>query len=152
MTDKEKINRPPKIDGMEGLTKREGFTRSGKALVVTLLYRLIFGGYLIGMDQYRFDDVGSALTVLLIYGVIGLFGALFISGRKYGLTGIIVIDAIFIVAQSVFTILALSQRIDPGLHDPQVNWWGTLLMLLFSLLTITFAIRAIREAGLSRTH
>ena len=59
-------------------------TKSGKALVVTLLFRLLFGGYLIGMDQYRFNDVESALTVLLIYGLIGLFATLFILGSRYG--------------------------------------------------------------------
>src|SRR5665648_565104 len=88
-------------------------TRSGKALVVTLLFRLLFGGYLIGMDQYRFNDVESALTVLLIYGLIGFFATLFILGTRYGLLGLIGLDVIFIVLQSVFTILTLSQIVDP---------------------------------------
>jgi hypothetical protein len=127
-------------------------TSSGKSLVVTLLFRLLFGGYLIGMDQYRFSAVESALTVLLIYGLIGLFATLFISGSRYGLLGLIGLDAIFIVSQSVFTILALSRVVDPGLHDPLVNWWATLLMVLFSLLTITFALRARRETNRSRAH
>jgi hypothetical protein len=127
-------------------------TWSGKALVVTLLFRLLFGGYLIGMDQYRFHDVDSALTVLLIYGLVGLFATLFIVGTRYGLFGLIGLDAIFIVSQSVFTILTLSQIVDPGLHDPLVNWWATLLMYLFSLLTIIFALRANRETNLSRAH
>ena len=78
-------------------------TWSGKALVVTLLFRLLFGGYLIGMDQYNYNDVESALTVLLIYGLIGIFATLFISGKKYGLIGIIGLDVIFIILQSVFT-------------------------------------------------
>ena len=120
-------------------------TRSGKALVVTLLFRLLFGGYLIGMDQYRFNDVESALTVLLIYGLIGIFATLFLLGKRYGLIGIIGLDVIFIILQSVFTIVTLSQIVDPGLHDALVNWWATLLMYLFSLLTIIFSIRAYRE-------
>ena len=127
-------------------------TRSGKSLVVTLLFRLLFGGYLIGMDQYRFSAVESALTVLLIYGLIGLFASLFISGTRSGLLGLIGLDAIFIVLQSVFTILTLSRVVDPGLHDPLVNWWATLLMILFSLLTITFSLRANREINLSNAH
>ena len=129
-----------------------GLTKIGKALVVTLLFRLLFGGYLIGMDLYRFDDVESALTVLLIYGLIGLFATLFISGTRYGLLGLIGLDAIFIGLQFVFTILTLSQIVDPGLHDPLVNWWATLLMYLFSLLTIIFSLRANRETDLSRAH
>lgn len=127
-------------------------TWSGKALVATLFFRLLFGGYLIGMDQYRFNDVDSALTVLFIYGLIGLFATLFISGKRYGLLGIIGLDVIFIVVQSVFTIAALSQIVDPGFHDPLVNWWATLLMYLFSLLTIIFALKANRETKLSRAH
>ena len=125
-------------------------TWSGKALVVTLLFRLLFGGYLAGMDQYSFNDVESALTVLLIYGLIGIFATLFLLGKRYGLKGIIGLDVIFIILQSVFTIVTLNQIVDPGLHDPLVNWWATLLMYLFSLLTIIFSIRAYRETNLSR--
>ena len=125
-------------------------TWSGKALVVTLLFRLLFGGYLAGMDQYSFNDVESALTVLSIYGLIGVFATLFLLGKSYGLKGIIGLDVIFIIVQSVFTIVALSQIVDPGLHDPLVNWWATVLMYLFSLLTIMFAIRAYREPNFSR--
>ncbi len=124
-------------------------TWSGKALVVTLLFRLLFGGYLIGMDQYRFDDVESALTVLLIYGLIGIFATLFLLGKRYGLLGIMGLDVIFIVLQSVFTIVTLSQIADAGLHDPLTNWWATLLMYLFSLLTLMFAFKIYRETRLS---
>jgi len=146
MTYKESINSPQKIARMVELT------RSSKVLVVTLLFRLLFGGYLIGMDQYRFNDFESALTVLLIYGLIGLFATLFLLGTRYGLLGLIGLDAIFIVFQSVFTILTVSHIVDPGLHDPLVNWWATLLMCLFSLMTIKFSFRANRETNLSRTH
>ncbi len=146
MTYKESISSPQKIARMVELT------RSGKALIVTLLFRLLFGGYLVGMDQYRFNDVDSALTVLFIYGLIGLFATLFINGKKYGLFGLIGLDAIFILLQSIFTLLTLSQIVDSGLHDPLVNWWATLLMCLFSLLTIMFSLRANREINLSRTH
>ena len=126
-------------------------TWSGKALVVTLFFRLLFGGYLAGMDQYSFNDVESALSVLLIYGLIGIFATLFLLDKRYALKGIIGLDVIFIIIQSVFTIVTLRQIVDPGLHDPLVNWWATLLMYLFSLLTITFSIRAYRETNLSCT-
>lgn len=127
-------------------------TWSGKALVLTLLFRLLFGGYLAGMDQYSFNDIESALTVLLIYGLIGIFATLFLLGKRYGLIGIIGLDVIFIILQAVFTIVTISQIVDPGLHDPLVNWWTTLLMYLFSLLTIIFSIRAYKETNLSRAH
>jgi hypothetical protein len=112
---------------------------------VTLFFRLLFGGYLIGLDQYSFNDVESALTVLLIYGLIAIFATLFISGIRRGLIGIIGLDAIFIILQSIFTIATLGQVADAGLHDPLANWWATVLMYLFSLLTLIFAIRAYRE-------
>ena len=124
-------------------------TWSGKALVGTLLFRSIFGGYLIGMDQYRFNDAESALTVLLIYGLIDIFATLFLLGKRYGLLGIIGLDVIFIISQSVFTIAALSKIADAGLHDPLKNWWATLLMFLFSILTLIFAFKTYREPQLS---
>jgi hypothetical protein len=127
-------------------------TKIGKALVVTLLFRLLFGGYLIGMDHYRFNDLESALTVLLIYGLIGIFATLFILGSRYGLLGLIGLDTIFITLQITFTILSLSKIVDSGLHDPRVNWWATLLMCLFSLLTLIFSLSANREINISRAH
>jgi hypothetical protein len=120
-------------------------TWSGKALIITFLFRLLFGGYLIGMDQYSFNDVGSALTVLLIYGLIGVFATLFLIGKRIGLIFIVGLDAVFIVLQSVFTIASLSQITDPGLHDPVTNWWGMLLIFMFSILTIVFAFKTYKE-------
>jgi putative exporter of polyketide antibiotics len=120
-------------------------TWNGKALVVTLFFRLLFGGYLIGMDQYSFNDVESALTVLLIYGLIAIFAALFLLGIRRGLIGIIGLDIVFIILQSLFIVVTLGQIADAGLHDPLGNWWATSLMYLFSLLTLIFAIRAYRE-------
>jgi uncharacterized membrane protein HdeD (DUF308 family) len=146
MTSKESIISP------QNIVKMMELTRNGKALIVTLLFRLIFGGYLIGMDQYRFNDVENALTVLLIYGLIGLFATRFIFGKRDGLLGLIGLDAIFIISQSVFTILTSTQIVDPGLHDPLNNWWAMVLMCLFSVLTIIFSIRANRETNPSRTH
>ena len=118
---------------------------NGKALVVTLFFRLLFGGYLIGLDQYHFNDVESALTVLLIYGLIAIFATLFLLGIRRGLIGIIDLDVIFIILQSLFIIGTLGQIAEPGLHDPLSNWWATLLMYLFSLLTLIFSIRAYKE-------
>ena len=120
-------------------------TWTGKALVVTLFFRLLFGGYLIGLDQYSFNDVESALTVLLIYGLIAIFATLFLSGMKRGLIGIIGLDVIFIILQSIFTIATLGQIADAGMHDPLDNWWATLLRYLFSILTLVFSVRAYRE-------
>ena len=125
--------------------KMAELTDNGKALVVTLLFCMLFGGYLIGLDQYKFNDIGSAMTVLLIYVLLGIFAALFLLGKRFGLIGILYLEVIFIILQSIFTIAALSQTTDAGLHDPLDNWWATIVMYLFSLLIIIFSIRVRRE-------
>ena len=122
-----------------------GLTGSGKALVVTLLFRLLFGGYLIGTDQYNYNDIESALTVLLIYVLLGVFTALFLFGKKFGLTGILGLSIILIILHSIFIIMTIGQTIDAGMHDPLDNWWATLLRYLFFLLTLIFSIRVYRE-------
>jgi hypothetical protein len=125
---------------------------SGKALIVTILFRLLFGGYLMGMDQYRFNDVESALTVFLIYVLIGLFATLFLLGKRYSLKGVIGLDVIFITIQSLFIIVTLGQIADAGQHNALDNWWATLLMYMFSILTIIFAVKTYRKPTLSQTY
>ena len=121
-----------------------GLTWSGKALVVTLLFRLLFGGYLIGMDQYRFNDVESALIVLLINVLLGISAALFLLGKRYGLIGVMGLSAFIIISQSIFIIVALGQP-EARVHDPLGNWWVTLLYYLFSLLALVLSIKAYKE-------
>ena len=120
-------------------------TGSGKALLATLLFRMLFGGYLIGLDQFHFNDVESAYTVLVIYLLVTLFAVLFLFGKRFGAVGIIALDAVFLVLQTAFIILTLGQIADVGLHDPLNNWLAAILMYLFSLLTLLFAIRIYRE-------
>lgn len=131
-------------------------TKNGKVVVVTSLFRMIFGGYLIGNDLYRFNDANSALEVFLIYGVIGLFAALFIVSKRHGrlgLLGLIGWDVLFIGAQFVFTFLSVTKLTDPGLHGPAANWLNLVLMFSFSLVTLIFSLRAYREINLStRVH
>jgi len=122
-----------------------GLTASGKALVVIQLFRLLFGGYLAGTDQYRYNDTESALTVLGIYLLLTVFTALFLFGKKPGLIGIMGLSIILIIFHTVFTILAASGTIEAGLHDPLDNWWATLLRYVFFLFTIIFSVRVQRE-------
>ena len=137
--------RGQKLDSNRKTARIVGLTGSGKALVVTLLFRLLFGGYLVGLDQYGFNDIESALTVLLINVLLGISAALFLLGKKYGLIGTMGLSAFILIVQSIFIIVTLSQIADPGLHDPLFNWWATLLHYLFALLTIIFSIRVYRE-------
>ena len=121
-------------------------TWNGKALVVTLLFRLLFGGYVVGMDQYHFDDLESAWTVLVIYAVIAIFATVFLFGKRFGISGLIGLEGIFIVLNSVFLILTLGQIAEAGMHDPLANWWATLLRYLFSIMTLLLSIRVYRES------
>ena len=122
-----------------------GLTGNGKVLIITILFYLLFGGYLIGMDQYHFNDIESALTVLLINILLGIFATLFLVGKRYGLIGVMILEIVFIILQSIFIVATLGQIMDAGLHNPLDNWWTTLLMYLFSLLTIIFSVRVYRE-------
>lgn len=128
------------------IRQNEGLTGNGVALVVTQLFRLLFGGFLIGKDLYDFLDPESALTVLLIYVLIGIFAALFLLGKRHGVTGLMVLSVVLIIMQSIYIVVYLAQTtIDPSLHDPFANWWATLLNYLFPLLTLVFAIKVNRE-------
>jgi hypothetical protein len=112
---------------------------------VTLLFRLLFGGYVVGMDQYNFNDTESAITVSVIYTLIAIFAALFLLNKRYGLIGLIGLESVFIILNSAFFILSLAQIADVGMHGPLDNWASTLLRYTFSLLTLTFSIRIYRE-------
>jgi hypothetical protein len=120
-------------------------TNNGRALVITLLFRLIFGGYIVAMDQYRFNDLDSALTVLLIYVLMGVFASLYLLGKKGGLKGLIGLETIFLLLNTVFSMMYLGQIVDVGLHSPINNWWQTVLRYFFSLLTLVLSIRLFRE-------
>jgi hypothetical protein len=119
-------------------------TSSGKALVVTMLFQLLFGGYLISKDFYAYNDTASALTVLGIYVLLGVFTALFLFGKRHGLNGILWLSTILIVFHTIFIIISLGP-VNAGLHDPMANWWSTLLRYPFFLLTLIFSIRVYRE-------
>jgi len=121
-----------------------GLTGSGKALIVTILFRLLFGGYLVAQDYHAYNDAGSALTVLTIYVVLAVFTAMFLFGKYAGLLGILWLSVILIVLHTVFIILSIGQ-IDGGLHDPANNQWSAWLRYPFFLLTFFFCIKIIRE-------
>jgi hypothetical protein len=120
---------------------REGLSRYELALVVTQLWRLLFGGYLIGLDQYHYSDLESAWTVFILYGLIGFLTVLFLMGRKRpGVIGLVVLSVFFLVMESIYTVVYFAQPTpDPSLHDPTAIWWATAASFLFPLLTLVFA-------------
>jgi hypothetical protein len=120
-------------------------TWNGKALLATLLFRLLFGGYVVAMDQYSFNDPESAITVVAIYVLIATFASLFLFGQRIGLMGIIGLEGVFLVLNSIFLVLSLTQITDAGMHSPVDNWWATILRYSFSVLTLVWSIRTFKE-------
>jgi hypothetical protein len=120
-------------------------TSSGKALVVTMLFQLLFGGYLAAKDFYAYEDATSTLTVLIIYLLLGVFTAMFLFGKRLGLVGILWQSTILIIFHSVFIFISAGP-LDAGVHDPLANWWATLLRYPFFLLTLIFYIKVSRES------
>ena len=129
------------------ITQTEGLTSSGIALVVTQLFRLLFGGYLIGFDMYYYNDLESAVSVFMIYVIIGLFTTLFLIGKKKpGLYGLIALSIILIIMQSLYIIVYFSAPTpDPSWHNPIPSWWATVSNYAFPILTLVFAIKVYKE-------
>ena len=127
-------------------------SKCGRIVIVTSLFRLLFGGYLIGNDLYRFDDGNSALQVLVIYTLIGLFTTMFISGKRTGLFCLIGLDSLFIIAQSTFMILSFSKLIDPGLHNPLSNWWSMLLMVFFNVSSLIYSLKTVKDYRVAKVR
>lgn len=119
---------------------------NGIALLGTQIFRMIFGGFLMGFDLFWYNDPDSALSVFMIYVLIAIFTAMFLLNKKYGLIGLIALSIFFIIASSAYIVFFLTQTtIDPSLHDPIANWWASLLNYLFPLLTLVFAGKVYRE-------
>lgn len=99
------------------------------------------------MDQFHYNDLESAFTVFLIYGIIGLLTVLLLLGKKrIALGGLIVLSVILLIMESVYMAVYFSQAVpDPSLHDPTAIWWATVANYLFPLLTLVLAIKVVRE-------
>lgn len=132
---------------VDEIRQTDGLTSSGIALVVTQLFRLLFGGYLIGLDQFYYNDLESAYSVLFIYVIVGIFTALFLLGkRKSGLIGLLALSVFLIIMQSLYIAVYFSTPTpDPSWHSPLASWWATVSNFAFPLLTLVFAIKVYRE-------
>ena len=120
-------------------------TGNAKALVVIVLFQLIFGGCLAAKDQFVYSDSVSAVTVLVIYVLIGVFAAMFLSGNRMGLIGMLGVSSLLVISHTAFIFITSFGQVDAGLHDPLANWWATMLRYPFFLLTLIFSIKIYRE-------
>jgi hypothetical protein len=124
-----------------------GFSIYGIALVVTQLFRLLFGGYLAGLDQFHYNDIESAWTVFFLYVLVAILTTLFLLGRrKPGLLGLITLSIILIIMETLYIVVYVSTPIpDPSWHDPFASWWALVSNYAFPILTLLFAIKVHRE-------
>jgi hypothetical protein len=120
-------------------------TRNVKYLTIILLFRFLFGGYIAGLDQYLFNDIDSARTVLLIHALMGVLFSLYLFGRRIGIKALMYVEGIYLFLNLVYSALSIGQVIDPGLHDPLADVWLTLMQIMFSLLTLAYSIKVNRE-------
>ena len=122
-------------------------TTSGIALVVIQIFRLLFGGYLVGLDQYHYNDLESAISVFVIYSIVGILTSLYLLGKKkISLLGLIILSILLLVMQIIYIGVYVSAPFpDPSWHSPFLNWWATVANFLFPLLTLIFAIKIYRE-------
>jgi len=123
----------------------EKLTRNGKILVIIIMFFMLFGGYTMGLDQFSYHDTNSALTVLAIYGLLGIFTAIFLFGKPFGLKLIMGLQIIFFAMQLIFTLATLFKIYDAGPHDPMNNYGYAMLMYMFSVLIIIFSIKVYME-------
>jgi len=77
--------------------------------------------------------------------LIGVFASFYLYGKRFGLKGLIGLEIIFLLLNTVFIIIALGGFADVGMHSPLDNLWETLLRYTFSLLTLLFSMRVYRE-------
>jgi len=107
----------------------------------------MFGGYLIAFDQFHYNDLESAVTVFIIYSIVGILTTLYLLGkRKISLLGLIAISILLIIMQFLYIGIYVSTPYpDPSWHSPFAAWWATVSNFVFPLLTLIFAIKIYRE-------
>jgi len=114
---------------------------AGKAFVLTLGIRLVFGLYLALNDHFNYRDTGSAVTVLGIYALLAVFTVMFLYGRRSGLYLALGLSAVLILAHTIFTVMDLANLTDSGPHSVYNNPWPTALRYLFFLATFGLGAR-----------
>jgi len=114
---------------------------AGKAFVLTMGARLVFGLYLALNDHFNYRDTGSAVTVLGIYALLAVFTAMFLCGRRPGLYLALGLSAVLILAHTAFTVMDLANLTDSGPHSVYNNPWPTALRYLFFLATFGLGAR-----------
>ena len=125
-------------------------TRNAKYLTIILFFQLLFGGYIAGMDQYLFNDIDSARTVILIHALMGALFSMYLFGRKIGIKALMYVEAIYLLLNLAYSALSIGQVFDPGLHDPLADVWLTVMQVMLSVLALYYTIKVNREINPSK--
>jgi len=120
-------------------------TSNAQYLTIILFFRFLFGGYIAGMDQYLFNDIDSARTVLLIHALMGVLFSLYLFGKRIGIKALMYVEAVYLFLNLTYSALSIGQVFDPGLHDPLADVWLTLMQVMFSAVTLYYTIKINRE-------
>ena len=118
---------------------------AGRALMVVIGVRLVFGVYLALNDHFSYRDTTSAVTVLAIYVLLGGFTVMFLYGKRSGLWLLLGLSAVLIVAHTAFAVMDLTGATDAGLHGVANNPWPTVLRYVFFLATFGFGVKVLCE-------
>ena len=97
------------------------------------------------MDQYLFNDIDSARTVLMIHALMGVLFSIYLFGRRIGIKALMYVEAIYLFLNLAYSALSIGQVFDPGLHDPLADVWLTLTQVMFSVLTLYYTIKLNKE-------
>ena len=120
-------------------------SRTSIFLLVTMLFYLLFAGFIVAVDLYYYNDPDSAVSVLMIYGLMGILTSIYIAGKRYGLIGLIIISAVLLVSQVGYIIAYVTAPvIDPSAHSPFANLFESsenlyLAVIVFIVFHIIFA-------------
>jgi len=123
---------------------------AGRALMVVIGVRLVFGVYLALNDHFSYRDTTSAVTVLAIYVLLGGFAVMFLYGKRSGLWLLLGLSAVLIVAHTAFAVMDLTGATDAGLHGVANNPWPTILRYVFFVATFGFGVKVLCERSGSR--
>ena len=123
---------------------------AGRALMVVIGVRLVFGVYLALNDHFSYRDTTSAVTVLAIYVLLGGFTVMFLYGKRSGLWLLLGLSAVLIVAHTAFAVMDLTGATDAGLHGVANNPWPTILRYVFFVATFGFGVKVLCERSGSR--
>jgi len=118
---------------------------AGKAFMVAIGVRLLFGLYLAVNDHFSYRDTTSAVTVLGIYAFLAVFTLMFLYGKRSGLWLALALSTVLIIVHTAYAVMDLTGVAEAGLHGVANNPWPTVLRYVFFIATAWSGVKALYE-------